>query len=107
MTQVFTGTLSQNGSAFYSFTTTQSGMVSFQLTKVQRNGADTGETVTLGFGSPRGIDCTVSNSTSVAASSDSLLSGTQVPGTYCVRLWDQAVVAGPVQFSVNINRPVK
>jgi hypothetical protein len=106
MTQVFTGTLSQSGSTFFSFTTNQQGTISFQLTKVQRNGANTGETLTIGLGGPRATDCSVTTSVTVAASSDTLLSASQTPGTYCVRVWDQAVIAGPVQFSVNINRPV-
>ena len=107
MTQVFTGTLAQNGSAFYSFTTTQTGTISFQLTKVQRNSANTGENLTIGIGGPRGTDCTVTTSVVAAASDAMLLLASQTAGTYCVRVWDQAVLAAPVQFSVNINRPVK
>lgn len=107
MTQVFTGTLAKSSSAFYSFTTTQTGNISLQLTSVQRGGVNTGEVLTVGLGGPRGTDCTVTSSISVAASDSMLLLASQTPGTYCVRVWDQAVIAAPVQFSVNINRPVK
>jgi hypothetical protein len=107
MTQVFAGTLQPNATTFYSFTTTQTGTISFQLTKVQRNGADVPESLTIGLGGPRQTDCSLTSQVTAAAGSDLLLSGSQTKGTYCVRVWDAGVLTGPVAFSVNINRPVQ
>lgn len=107
MTQVFNGSLGLNGSAFYSFTTTQQGTISFNLTKVQRAGADVPDSLTIGLGAPRGTDCSSSTSVTVAASTTALLSASQAPGVYCVRVWDAGILTGPVTFSVNINRPIQ
>lgn len=107
VTQVFTGTLGLNGSAFYSFTTTQQGTISFQLKKLQRNGVDIAETITLGLGGPRNTDCLTSSSITVGASDTVLLGASQSPGTYCVRVWDAAILTAPATFSVNINRPIQ
>ena len=107
VTQVFNSSLGLSGSAFYSFTTTQTGTISFQLTKVQRGGADVADTLTLGIGGPRSTDCATSSSITVAASTTTLLSASQSPGVYCVRVWDAGILTAPVTFSVNINRPIQ
>ena len=107
VTQVFAGTLNVNGSAFYSFTTTQQGTISFVLNKVQRAGADVTDTLTIGLGGPRGTDCAISTSTAASAGTNTLLGASQAPGVYCVRVWDQGILASPVTFSVNINRPIQ
>lgn len=107
VTQVFNGSLALNGSTFYSFTTTQTGTISFVLTKVQVGGVDVTDQVTLGLGSPRQTDCAVSTSVAAAAGIGTLLSGSQGPGVYCVRVWDAGILTKPVTFSVNINRPTQ
>ncbi len=107
VTQVFNGSIGLNGSAFYSFTTTQQGTISFQLTKVQRAGVDVADTLTIGLGGPRGTDCSSSSAVAAGASDATLLAASQAPGVYCVRVWDAGILTAPVTFSVNIKRPIQ
>jgi len=105
VTQTFTGTIGPNGSAFYSFTVSQQGTVSFQLASVQRAGVDVPDNLTLGLGGPRGTDCVTTTSITVGASASTLLAASETPGVYCVRVWDAGILPSAVTFSVNITRP--
>ncbi|TAK12869.1 MAG: hypothetical protein EPO35_10925 [Acidobacteria bacterium] len=103
--EVWSSTLTVGASKFYSFTVPLAGTVSVQMKQLTQNGAATTEQVTLGLGSPRGIDCAVSGSVVAGASDSVLLSGQQTSGVYCIRIWDNSQLSKTTAFSVTINHP--
>ena len=105
MTEVWSSTLTVGASRFYSFSVPLTGTVSVQMKQLTQNGVATAEQVTLGLGSPRGIDCAVGGSVVAGASDTVLLSGQQPTGIYCVRIWDNSQLSKTTAFSVNIVHP--
>jgi hypothetical protein len=104
-TETWSGTLTVGASKFYSFSVPVEGNVSVALTSLTQEGAPSAEQITIGFGAPRGTDCSVSGSVVAAASDTVLLSGSQIAGVYCIRLWDNAQLSKAAAFSVNIGHP--
>jgi hypothetical protein len=104
-TEVWTGSLTLGASRFYSFNVPLTGTVSVQLTSLTQNGAASTEELTIGLGGPRATECVVSGSVVAKASDTLILTGEQTPGTYCVKVWDNAQLSTTAAFSININHP--
>jgi hypothetical protein len=105
MTEVWSSTLPVGGSKFYSFSVPQAGVVSVQLKSLTQDGVPTAELVTMGLGGPRATDCSVAGSIAATGSDATLLSGTQIAGVYCIRIWDNAQLSKAAAFSVTITHP--
>jgi hypothetical protein len=103
--ETWSSTLTVGATKFYSFTVPLEGTVSVVLKTLTQNGAASAEQVTIGVGSPRGTDCSVTGSVVAGASDSVILSGTQTPSVYCVRIWDNAQLSKTAAFSVNITHP--
>jgi hypothetical protein len=103
--EVWSSTLTLGATKFYSFTVPLEGNVSVVLKSLTQDGAASTEQVTLGLGAPRATDCAVSGSVVASAADAVLLSGSQIAGVYCVRIWDNAQLTKTAAFSVTINHP--
>ena len=105
-TQLFEGTIEPGGSAFYSFTVTQTGNVNVMLASVSTSSAPSGTSPALslgiGLGTPLGTDCSVTTSTNATPGLTSQLTSNMTPGIYCARVFDIGTVRSKVTFAVRI-----
>lgn len=98
--ETFSGSLSQGGSLTFTYTVTAAGTVGVSLTAVT---PATTSALGLGMGSSSGGTCTVTSSTSAAiAGSAVLLSATENPGTYCVKVSDLGNLATTSSVTVTV-----
>ena len=105
--EVFTGTLTPQGSSFYSFTVAATGNVSITfaglLAKVPGPALNT--VMGLGVGTPDGTDCSVTNSVTSAPGLTAQLVNSLTPATYCAKIYDLGQLTAPVEFTVRIVHP--
>jgi len=104
-TQLFEGTLSPGGSAFYSFTVAQTGNASVMLASVSASTApNTSVAITLGLalGTPLGTDCSITAALTASPSLTSPLVNSLTPGIYCARVYDIGQLQSTVNFAVRI-----
>jgi hypothetical protein len=106
-TELFSGSLSTQGSSFYSFNATQAGTVSLMLASVTPDGGRSTSPVILGlaFGIPMGTGCTHDQSLATAAALTSQLSTSTTTGVHCVDVYDVGNLTAPVSFTVRIVHP--
>ncbi len=106
ITSTFAGTLSQNGSQFYSFVVTHQGPVSLTLAAVQTPGGGAlAIPVGVGVGIPRGTGCARSQSVATPPGLAAQISVTLNPGTYCASVFDTGALTGTVNFAMRITYP--
>jgi hypothetical protein len=99
-TDTFSGSLSPGNSLTFTYTVTTAGAVGVALTAVTPS---TTSALGLGIGPSSGGTCTVTNSTSAAiAGSAVLLSATENPGTYCVKVSDLGNLATTSSVTVTV-----
>jgi hypothetical protein len=103
--ETFSGTLAVGGSRFYSFNVPRTGFTGVTLLSLKQNGAETTETVILGVGVPRGVDCPSLDARNTGVGVTPQVSFTPDAGIYCVRIGDAGTLTAPVDFSINISRP--
>ena len=108
-TELFSGTLSAKGSAFYSFTVTSAGAVSVTLasTAATRIGPASGAKLRVGFGAPSGFGCVVSSSVDTTAGLSAQLTVPTVTADsngsiYCVQVSDPSQLTSDVLFVIRI-----
>ena len=101
----FVGTLEPGGSSFYSFTAPAAGAVSLTLLSVAVNGAEIGDQLIMGIGTPAGTDCVMQNSVTTSSGTSTQLSGSVTAGVYCARVSDAGTLSTRTSFAVNIARP--
>jgi hypothetical protein len=105
-TEVFTGTLSQNGAFQHIFTTTTLGAVTVSITSLAPN---TTQIVGLSLGVWTG-QCSTSPQTG-GASNDTAVVGSSITlnataaGNLCARLYDVGFVTQPVLYTITITHP--
>ena len=106
-TEVFSGTLGPQGSAFYSFTLSTAGSVSITLASLVPTapGPAISTVMGLGVGAPNGTDCDVTNSVTTAPGLTAQLVNSLTAGTYCARIYDLGALATNVDFTVRIVHP--
>ena len=102
----FSGTLPLLGARFYSFTVPHVGNADVTLLSLRESGSASSATVAIGIGVPRATDCTISNTVNTAVSPSPVLAVNLDPGVYCVRIFDTGTLTAPVDFSINITRPL-
>ncbi len=103
--ETFATTLSAGDGIFYSFSIAVYGNVAVTLTGV--SGADLPEDLTLGvgIGRPSGTSCTTSTAISTGPGTVAQLTGTYGPGVFCVRIYDNGTLTGPVRVSATVAHP--
>jgi hypothetical protein len=104
-TELFEGTITPAGSAFYSFTVTTTGLADVMLASVTSSASPgTSSTVVLGLalGTPLGTDCTITNSLPASAGLTSQLVNSLSPGIYCARVYDIGNLRSTVNFAIRI-----
>src|SRR5215472_6553043 len=106
-TQIFTGTLSQNGAFQNIFTITTLGAVTVTITSLSPNSA---QIVGLSLGVWTGSQCSTSPQTG-GASNDTATSGTTITlnatagGNLCARIYDVGFITTPVLYTLTITHP--
>jgi hypothetical protein len=104
-TELFEGKLDVRGSAFYSFTVTQTGNATFMLASVTTSttpGTSTGVVLGLGVGSPLGTGCVQTQTVLAFGALQSPLVSNLTPGIYCVQVSDVGNLTIPVNFAIRI-----
>jgi hypothetical protein len=105
---VFEGVLTMNGSAFYSFTAAQAGVVSATLSSLVLVGHRDAFTapVRIGVGTPKGEGCALTQSMDAApALVTQLTAPLTTTGIYCVSITDVGTLTGDALFSIRFSHP--
>ncbi|HEY3122069.1 MAG TPA: hypothetical protein VGL15_15695 [Vicinamibacteria bacterium] len=100
-TETFTGTLTSRSAVWHTFTVAQNGTVDATLTTLEPV-----STITVGLG----IGTTPTNGCSVqawnnAATTGTVLTGSIIPGTFCVTVYDVGNVTDSVNYAVTVTHP--
>jgi hypothetical protein len=102
-TDTFNGSLAPGGALVFTFSVGNTGSVAITLTSVL---PPTTAPLALGVGLSSNGTCTIANSTSgVIASGTPQLSGTQNPGSYCVRVSDPGSLTVTSNVTVTVSHP--
>jgi len=101
----FVGTVPVGGSAFYSFTVTQTGVVTLTLLSLTVDGAASDLTVNVGVGTPSGTTCQASTTTAVGVGVTPQQTTQVTGGIYCAIVSDIGTLTDPASFALNISRP--
>jgi hypothetical protein len=102
-TDTFNGNLGPNGSVVFTFSVATAGNVAITLTAVSP--AVTGP-LGLGVGPSSAGTCTIAASTAGATAAGSpQLSGTQNPGSYCVKVSDAGTLTTMSSVTVTVSHP--
>jgi hypothetical protein len=99
VTDTYSGTLSQNGAANFSFTTAQSGNVQTTLIQVV---PDSTLVVGLSLGTWNGTSCQVVLANDKATRGSSIVGTASAAGTLCVRIYDVGNVIDPITFQLQV-----
>ena len=104
-TESFEGTLTRNGSSFFSFTVQATGDAFVMLASVTSTtapGSSLNTILGLGLGTPLGTDCVVTTSVLAFPALQSPLVSNLTAGVYCVRVYDVGNLTGNVNFAIRI-----
>jgi hypothetical protein len=106
VTDTFTGNVAQNSADSHAFVITLSGKIAITLTAV---GPLSTAEVSVGIGIPTGLACslTLGDGTTVTTTAGSTpqISGTVLPGTFCVVVFDVGRLTDPVDYTVTVAHP--
>ena len=106
-TESFSGSLPLLGFKFYSFTVPRAGTISLTLLSLREGTTASTATIGIGLGVPRGTDCTLSSTVNTGTGAvPQLTVDIEGSGVLCVRVYDTGTLTAPVDFSVNITRPL-
>ena len=97
----FSGTLAQGGSASNNFTVLNGGTITITLVSLS---PQTTITMGLGIGTPSAATCVV-NQSQENVKVGTPLSGTLTAGTYCVELYDLGNMTGPDTYALTVMHP--
>jgi hypothetical protein len=100
VTETFNGTLGAGGVTSFPFTVTTQSAITATLTSLS---PQTSITVGFGIGQPSGGTCVlITGAYSETAKVSQVLSGTIVPGSYCVVVYDIGNVQAPNDFVITV-----
>lgn len=108
VTEQFIGTLQPSGEAFYAFGMTTAGNVSLTLISMTPSAGSTvpdDALFPLGIGQPIGTGCTASVDAAAKPGGSPQFTASKTSGVYCVRVADNARLAAPATFVLNITHP--
>jgi hypothetical protein len=103
-TEMFSGTLSPKGTAFFSFVVSTAGPVSVTLasTTTAKVGPAVPVRLSVGVGVPSATTCATTAMTEVTPGLTTQLLNMTGTGTYCVNLVDPGTLSGDILFVVRI-----
>jgi hypothetical protein len=103
-TQLFSGTLPAQDSAFFSFTLTTESRVDLMFASLTPTplGQAMSEALELGLGTPRGTGCETSETRVTSPALQAQLSVVLQPGTHCANLRDPGSLPAAADFVVRI-----
>ena len=103
-TRLFAGTLAPRGSAFYSFTVSQSSDVFVTLASLTAVGdrAALSVPLVLGLGVPRGTACATTTTVETTADLAAQIRESRTAGVHCASLVDPGNLRGDVAFAIRI-----
>jgi len=101
----FSGTLNQNGSGTFQFTTLQSGQVTAVLSTLTTTDGSASPNVGLTLGTWNGNACASVITKDGANQSSSIVGSVSAAGTLCVRIYDVGNVTAPLDYTINVNHP--
>lgn len=105
---VYEGTLAPNGSGFYSFNASATGLVKAKLASLALVGHRDAlpVSVRLGVGVPKGERCALSQSVDTATALVSQLTAPLITtGIYCIGIVDIGALPGAAVFSIRFSHP--
>lgn len=99
---MFNSALTVGGSSFSTFTVSQAGTVTAQLSALGAAGP-----VGLGLGTPNGTTSCVltTSSASVVPGNSPQISATENAGNYCVEIFDPGTLTASTTFSITVVHP--
>ena len=103
-TRLFAGTLAPRGSAFYSFTVSQSSDVLVTLASLTAAGdrAPLPVPLVLGLGVPRGTACATTTTVDTTADLSAQIRESRAAGVHCASLVDPGHLKGDAAFAIRI-----
>jgi hypothetical protein len=104
----YSGTLQPQGINSHLFTVSQAGEVVVTLLGVELVGADEAATLTVGLaiGAPSsGGTCLAIQSVEAHGGSRAQITGTGLPGTLCVSIFDVGNLTGPANYTITVATP--
>ena len=105
---VYEGTLAPNGSGFYSFNASATGLVNANLASLALVGHRDALSipVRIGVGVPKGEGCALSQSIDIAAALVTQLTAPlATTGIYCIAIVDIGALPGVAVFSIRFTHP--
>ncbi len=112
VTETFTGTLAVQSASSHSFIISRPGKIAITLTAVNpppTSEAPSSPEVGVGIGIPSGLACPLNlgNGTTVTATPAETpqISGTVLPGTFCVAVYDVGKLTESVDYTVAVAHP--
>jgi len=98
ISETFSGTLLVQGVNSHTFSVQRVGGLKVDITSV-----DPGAAVGLGIGTPSGISCVPTTTTTTVAGSAAQLSGTAtIAGPFCISVYDIGGLVEPVTYTVTV-----
>lgn len=102
VTETFTGTLTPNGAAVFTFNVVATGSVTATLRNVK---PDSSLQMGVGLGSWNGVLCQVLLSNDRAQQDTTVTGQVNAAGTLCARIYDVGQLTGPTTFEVVVVHP--
>jgi hypothetical protein len=106
VTDTFTGNVALQAADSHAFVITLSGKIAITLTAV---GPPSTAEVGVGIGIPTGLACSLvlgdGTRVTTTAGSTPQISGTVLPGTFCVVVYDAGTLTEPVDYTVTVAHP--
>jgi hypothetical protein len=103
VTETFQGSLSAQGSAFYSFVVGNPDPISITLASLTKSsGAAVTTSVRLGFGVPAGETCAPTTTVTTTSGLQAQVLQVITPGTYCVIISDNGALTEALTFAIKI-----
>ena len=102
-TEVFSGTINQNGAASHPFVTQSSGAVVVTLTSVT---PDAAQVIGVSLGTWTGAACQIVIANDRATQSAQLTGAVGLAGLLCARVYDVGMISGsPVSYEITVRHP--
>jgi hypothetical protein len=106
-TEVFSGTLAQGGSKFYSYSVSSPGSSTAMLASLTTGatGPAPDARVVLGLGTPAGTGCAAAQFLAVSPALTVQLLRSTTPGIYCVSITDAGTLSQDTGFAIRLEHP--
>lgn len=103
--ETFTGTLQPSGTAFYSFSMSQSGNIALTLISMTGPSVPDDALFPVGISTPAGNGCPAPTDAAIRPGASPQHTVAKSSGVYCVQISDNARLGAPATFVLNITHP--